>query len=278
MLLRRPGGRSWRGAPPTYDPLAEIERRVRGRLGVAVLDIASNRRLEHRADERFPMCSTFKLLLASCILARVDAGRERLAREVRYVEADLLEYAPVTRAHVGEGQMSVGALCAAAIQYSDNTAANLLLGTIGGPGALTTYVRTLGDEVTRLDRTEPALNESTPGDPRDTTMPSVMVADMRRVLLGDALSSTSREQLIHWLVENRTGGARLRAGLPATWRAGDKTGTGEHGSTNDVAIVWPERRAPILVAVYLTECAAAASERNAALADVARVAASLAIS
>lgn len=259
-------------------PFAEIERRVRGRLGVAVLDTGSTRHLEHRAEERFPMCSTFKLLLASSILAHVDAGRERLAREVPYREADLLAYAPITRAHVREGQMSVGALCAAAIQYSDNTAANLLLRTIGGSRALTSYVRTLGDEVTRLDRTEPTLNESIPGDPRDTTTPAAMLADMRRVLLGDVLSPASRAQLIEWLVGNTTGGARLRAGLPTTWRVGDKTGTGERGSTNDVGILWPERRAPILIAAYLTECEAPASEPNAALADVARVAASLATS
>jgi beta-lactamase class A len=248
--------------------LVEIERRVGGRLGVAALDVDTGRRLAYRPDERFPMCSTFKWLLAAQVLARVDRGEERLDRRVPYDEKDLLEYAPVARDHLGEGSLSVSALCAAAVQVSDNTAANLLLSSVGGPGGLTGYVRSLGDSVTRLDRTEPELNAAVPGDPRDTTTPAAMVANLRHVLLGSELSKASRQRLVDWLVGCTTGAAKLRAGLPGSWRVGDKTGMGANGTTNDVAIVWPVRRKPLLVAAYLTECAAPETEGNGALAGV----------
>jgi beta-lactamase class A len=259
------------GLRPIRQRLAKIERRVAGRLGVAALDVGAERRLAHRANERFPLCSTFKWLLTAQILARVDRGAERLGRQIPYGPSDLLEYAPVTREHVSEGAMSISALCAAAIQYSDNTAANLLLGTVGGPSGLTACVRGIGDPVTRLDRIESGLNSAVPGDPRDTTTPAAMAANPRRVLRGRALTEPSRERLLDWLVGNTTGDAKLRAGLPTHWRVGDKTGMGANGATNDVAIVWPARKAPILVAAYLTESTAPASERNNALADVGRL-------
>ena len=253
------------------EPLADIERRVACRLGVAALDTGSGRRLAYRSDERFPMCSTFKLLLVAQVLSRCDASREQLSRVVPYGPGDLLEYAPVTRAHVAEGGMSVAALAEAAIEYSDNTAANLLLGTVGGPAAFTGNLRNIGDDVTRLDRVEPDLNSAMPGDPRDTTTPNAMLGDMERLLVGRRLAPASRERLLGWLVANTTGGARIRAGLPPDWRVGDKTGTGAHGATNDVAIVWPAGRSPVLVAAYLTETDAAAGDRDAALAAVGRL-------
>lgn len=260
----RRSGRDARGT------LGDIEARVGGRLGVAVLDVATGDSLTHRESERFPMCSTFKWLLAAQVLARVDAGAEKLDRRVSYGAADLLEYAPIARRHLADGAMSVGALCAAIIQYSDNTAANLLLATVGGPSGHTRFLRSIGDEVTRLDRIEPDLNSAIAGDPRDTTTPAAMLADLRRVLLGTILSSKSREQLTEWLVGNTTGGAKLRAGLPKDWRVGDKTGMGENGATNDVAIAWPDDGGPLLVSAYLTETSAPVGARNAALADVAR--------
>jgi len=251
--------------------LAAVERRVSGRLGVAALDTATGRRLEHRARERFPMCSTFKWLLATEVLSRVDHGVETLDRVVPYGQADLLDYAPITRQHVSEGGMRVSDLLAAAIEVSDNTAANLLLASAGGPAALTAFIRRLGDPTTRLDRNEPSLNTSIPGDPRDTTTPAAMVADLQRVLLGRTLSDGSREHLVDWLARCTTGGDKLRAGLPAGWRVGDKTGSGQHGSTNDVAIAWPQAGAPILVAAYLTQTDAAPAERSAALASVGEI-------
>jgi beta-lactamase class A len=254
------------------DRLGELERRSRGRLGVAILETGQGTRLTHRANERFPMCSTFKLLAAAAVLARVDRRQDSLERRIPFTKADLLEYAPVTTPRVGEGAMPLGELCDAAITMSDNTAANLMLATFGGPGGLTSFARSIGDSVTRLDRTEPTLNQATPGDPRDTTSPSAMLNTMKRLLLGDALSPASRERLIAWLVATKTGNARVRAGVPAGWRVGDKTGTGNHGSTNDLAIIFPPGRPPILVAAYLTETNADASNRETILADVGRLA------
>ena len=243
--------------------LAEIEAREGGRLGVFVRDTGGGATIEHRADERFPMCSTFKLLTAAAALKRVDDGAERLDRTIAYGPNDLLEYAPIVKAHVAEGGMTVADLCAAAIDWSDNTAGNLILQSIGGPAGFTQFARSLGDELTRLDRNEPTLNESLPGDPRDTTSPRAMATNMQKVLLGDALSDASRHQLQTWLIGDKVGDKRLRAGLPPSWRIGDKTGTGDRGSTNAVAIIWPPGRAPLIATVYYTESSASVDARNA---------------
>jgi beta-lactamase class A len=260
-----------RGSTSQLDQrFSDLETTSGGRLGVATLDTATGTRAGHRAGERFPMCSTFKLVAVAAVLARVDRGRERLDRRIGFSAADLLEYAPVTRARVAEGSMPIWDLCDAAITVSDNTAANLLLATLGGPAGLTAYARSLGDRVTRLDRIEPALNEAAPDDPRDTTTPSGMLGNLKSLLVGTALSRASRERLIAWLVATKTGDRRLRAGVPAGWRVGDKTGSGEHGTTNDVGIVWPPGRAPILIAAYLTNTSHDVAAREAVLANIAR--------
>jgi beta-lactamase class A len=243
--------------------LAEIEAREGGRLGVFVRDTGAGATIEHRADEWFPMCSTFKLLTAAAALKRVDDGAERLDRTIAYGPNDLLEYAPIAKAHVAEGGMTLADLCAAAIDWSDNTAANLVLQAIGGPPGFTQFARSLGDKVTRLDRNEPTLNEATPGDERDTTSPRAMAADMQKVLLGDALSDQSRRQLEAWLIDDKVGDKRVRAGLPHSWRIGDKTGSGDHGTANTIAIIRPPDQAPILAAVYYTESSAPMDARNA---------------
>jgi beta-lactamase class A len=252
--------------------LEELEKKSGGRLGVAILDTESGERIGRRADERFPMCSTFKLLLVAAVLSRVDAEAERLDRRIGYGEADLLEHAPVARARVREGELSVSELCDAAITVSDNTAANLLLTAIGGPAALTAYIRTLGDTATRLDRNEPMLNEAVPGDPRDTTTPAAMLTCLEALLTGRALSPASRERLTRWLVANKTGDQRLRAGVPKSWRIGEKTGTGERGTTNDVGILWPPGRKPILISAYITESSVPLATRSEVLAGVGRLA------
>jgi beta-lactamase class A len=246
-----------------------IEAEASGRLGVAILDTKSGASAGHRANERFPMCSTFKAVAAAAILAKVDAGKEQLTRRIAIKQSDILSYAPIAKQHV-DGEMSVAELCEAAITLSDNSAANILLRSLGGPAALTEYVRSLGDPLTRFDRFEPDLNEATPGDPRDTSTPAAMAATLNRLATGAALSPGSRDQWIAWLVACKTSGARLRAGLPKTWRIGDKTGSGERGSTNDVAIIWPEGRAPVIVAAFLTETAAPEEKRNAAHAAIGR--------
>jgi beta-lactamase class A len=249
--------------------LARIEAQSGGRLGVAALDTADGSRAGHRMDERFAMCSTFKLLAAAAVLARVDAGKERLDRRVAYAKSDLVTYSPVTEKHVGAG-MTLAELCEAAITLSDNTAGNLLLASLGGPQGFTDFARTLGDTMTRLDRIETALNEAMPGDPRDTTTPAAMLANIRALVLGDALTEPSRGQLKTWMLANKTGGGRLRAGLPGDWAVGDKTGSGDFGTTNDVGVIWPPARAPIVVTIYFTETKAALEQRIAVLASVGR--------
>ena len=254
--------------------LARLETRYGGRLGVAAIDTSSGARMAHRAHERFPMCSTFKVVLVGAVLARVDERRERLDRPVSYSRSDLLSYAPVTRAHLGHrahGSMSVAALCAAAIEYSDNTAANVLLRACGGPARVTAFARSIGDTVTRLDRTEPSLNTALPGDVRDTTTPAAMAATLRRLALGDVLSAASRHRLNAWLAACQTGGERLRAGLPRHWRAGDKTGTGDRATANDIALFFPPRRSPIVVTAYYTGSRAPEGARDALLAEVGRI-------
>jgi beta-lactamase class A len=247
---------------------AEIERASGGRLGVAVLDTRTGARAAYRRDERFPMCSTFKLLAAAAILRRVDAGQETLARRISFGVADLVVNSPTTKARVGEGSLTLAELCEAAMVVSDNTAGNLLLANLGGPAALTAFARSLGDQASRLDRWEPDLNEALPDDPRDTTTPAAMVENIRLLVLGDALSLASSRQLTAWLVGNRTGDTRLRARLPKDWRVGDKTGAGERGTTNDVGLFWPPNRDPLIVSAYLTGSPGSPDQRNAAIAAV----------
>lgn len=236
-------------------------------MGIAALDTGSGRRLASRENERFPMCSTFKLPMVADLLHRADRGKEHLDRWIRYDKRDVLEYAPVTRAQVGKGGMTLGALAAAAAQWSDNTAANLVLAQLGGPAGVTAYVRTLGDTVTRIDRAEPGANTCIPGDPRDTTSPAAMLGDMKALLAGHALSQGSRARLIQWLVNTRTPFPRLSAGMPKSWKSGHKMGTGQNNTANDLAIVWPPGRAPILIAAYFTGSRLYPESRDAVLAD-----------
>ncbi|MDA9412017.1 class A beta-lactamase [Bradyrhizobium sp. CCBAU 45384] len=258
------------GTAPLIEAIKQLEQKSGGRLGVSVLDTNSGVPIHHRGDERFPMCSTFKVLAAAAILKDVGSKLEGLERRVRIEQADLVEYSPVTSKHVGGEGMSLRELCEAAITLSDNTAGNALLKNIGGPAGLTSFARSLGDETTRLDRIETELNEAAPGDPRDTTTPNAMAANFRRLLLGDALVPEGRDQLIKWLVANKTGDSRLRAGLPQGWRVGDKTGSGQRETANDVAIVWPPARSPIIIAVYLTGASLDPNGRNDVIASVGR--------
>lgn len=249
--------------------LPPLEKASGGRLGVAFLDTETGKSSGHRADERFPMCSTFKLLAVGAVLSHVDDNEEQLDRVVRFTQKDIVPYSPVTQTRVNAG-MSIRELCEAAMTVSDNTAANLLLSSLGGPAGVTEFARTLGDDKTRLDRIEPALNEALPGDPRDTSTPAAMLSDLRVLVLGDALRRSSRELLTQWLIQNRTGDSRLRAGLPAGWKVGDKTGSGERGTTNDLAIVWPPCHSPVLISVYLTGATVDDAGRNQLIAAVGR--------
>ena len=250
---------------------ARIEKRTGGRLGVAVLDTQSGKRLEHRAQERFAMCSTFKFLLAAAVLQRIDAGKDSADRVLHYRRAICSPIRPLPKNMSSKEAWRFPSLCQAAVEFSDNTAANLLLETIGGPAGWTRFARTLGDSVSRLDRIELALNSAIPGDARDTTTPAAMLQDMKKVLLENTLSDVSRQELQAWMIANTIGAHRLRAGLPKDWRAGDKTGTSFKDASNDIAIIWPPDRAPILACVYFAESGLPDEARDAAIADVGRV-------
>ncbi len=261
--------------------LQALEARAGGRLGVGILHTVSGRMVGHRLDERFAMCSTFKLPLAGVILHEADAGRLDLEEVLRFTEKDLISHAPVTTTHLREGGMTVAALAEAAQVTSDNVAANLLLKRLGGPAGFTAKLRALGDETTRLDRYELALNVVRAGDVRDTTTPRAMAETVARFVAGDVLTPASRDRLIAWTVATTTGLQRIRAGLPAGWRAGDKTGTAMAGvmtdKYNDVAVCWPPDRPAIVVSAYYDTAVQSKEIRDdlqAVLADVGRIAAS----
>lgn len=250
--------------------LREIEREWDVRLGLYALDTASGAVLAYREDERFAFCSTFKLVLCAAVLAlapRLDGGLER---RVRYGRDALVSYSPITEKHVGEG-LSVGALCAAAMQYSDNTAANLLIDLVGGTQAVTAYARRLGDIEFRLDRWETELNSALPGDPRDTTTPRAMGRSLQALTLGSALDEAARMQLRTWMRGNTTGATRIRAGVPADWQVEDKTGGGNYGVANDVGLLVPPGRRPLVLAIYTSRDEKTAAPRSEAIAAAARV-------
>ncbi|KAA2266552.1 class A beta-lactamase [Solihabitans fulvus] len=263
-------------APPSADQAAEaafaaLEAKFGGRLGVSAVDTGTGRTVGHRADERFLMCSTHKVFVVAAILALRGRQPGLLDRLIRYDRSQLLSYAPVTSQHVADG-MTVSALCEAAITVSDNTAVNLLQQVLGGPAAATAYVRTTGDQVTRLDRLEPDLNVGAPGDERDTTTPAQFAADLRTLALGDTLDPAGRDLLTGWLTAATTGGALVRAGLPAGWRAGDKSGSGAAGEVNDVAVVWPPNHAPLVVTVFTAPTDRASKAGQATVAGAASIA------
>ncbi|HDS1650480.1 TPA: L2 family class A beta-lactamase [Stenotrophomonas maltophilia] len=260
------------GAIAAATDFAVLEKACAGRLGVTVLDTASGRRIGHRQDERFPLCSTFKTVLAATVLDQSRRVPGLLDRRVPVREADLLSHAPVARRHAGK-DLTVRDLCRATIITSDNTAANLLFDVVGGPPAVTAFLRAQGDSVTRSDRLEPELNSFAEGDPRDTTTPAAMAATLQRLVLGDALAPGARQQLADWLIDNETGDACLRAGLGARWRVGDKTGSNGEDARNDTAVLWPMGGgAPWVITAYLQAADISNDQRASVLAQVGRIA------
>jgi beta-lactamase class A len=266
------------------EALMALEAKAQGRLGVGILDTASGELVGHRPDERFAMCSTFKLPLAAEVLRDVDAGRRKLDQFIAFSKDDMVSHAPVTGANLAAGGMTIGELAKATQITSDNPAANLILRELGGPEAVTQRFRLAGDPVTRIDRYEPMMNFVVGDDLRDTTSPAAMAGLIARYLTTEYLSKASKDLLIDWMVETRTGAKRLRAGFPPEWKAGDKTGTGMADGMldkyNDVAIFWPPGRAPIIVAAYYETAIAYGDIRDefqAVLAEVGRIASRWAI-
>ncbi|MFD2420630.1 class A beta-lactamase [Amycolatopsis pigmentata] len=259
------------GAPPGSAELAALESRSGGRIGVYALDTGTGRTAGYRAGERFLLCSTHKVLAVAAILRLRTRQPGLLDRVIHYDSSQVLEYAPVTSHHVADG-MTVSALCEAALTVSDNTAVNLLVGILGGPQAVTAFARTLGDPVTRLDRLEPDLNTGAPGDERDTSTPTAMGADLRALACGDALDPAGRDLLNGWLTAAGTGTDLVRASLPPGWRAGDKSGSGTHGEVNDLAVVWPPGRAPLVIAIYTAPADPASPTRRKTVAEATTIA------
>jgi beta-lactamase class A len=252
-------------------PLEAYERQTGGRIGLYAENLATGAKVAWRADERFVMCSTFKASLAALVLARVDHGQDGLDRTIPYGADDLMEYAPAAKQNLTQGAMSVADMCKAAVELSDNTCANLLLARVGGPAALTAFWRSTGDAVTRLDHNEPLLNRSPPGDPHDTTTPVAMAGNLRRFVLGDILSPDSRERFTGWMLGCKTGDNRLRAGLPKSWRVGDKTGNNGKDAAGDIAVAWPSSSRRLLICAYIQGGSPTASQIDAVFADVGRM-------
>lgn len=272
--------RAARHGDAAEDALAALERRVGGRLGVCVHDAGDGALLAWRGSERFALCSTFKLLLAAVVLREADAGRLALDEELAFGRDDLVPHAPVVERHLDAGRMRIDALAEATQTTSDNVAANLLIRRLGGPAAVTAGFRALGDGTTRIDRYEPAMNRVAPGDERDTTTPDAIARTAARLFSSDLLSAAAQARLRDWMIATRTGMRRLRAGVPADWIVGDKTGTGSNPQTgnqhNDVAVLWRDGRAPVAIAAYYAVGAYHPEMRaqdDAVLAEVGRIAA-----
>ena len=253
--------------------LAALEARTGGRLGLHMLDTGSGFEAGWRSQERFAMCSTFKTLLVAHVLHEAQNGRLDLGRKYVYQQSEVVSWSPVSEKYAGAGAgMTLQQLCEAAVVVSDNTAANLLLNASGGPAGLTSWMRELGDSLTRLDRNEPDLNTAIAGDERDTTTPAAMSRTMQKLLLGNVLSDAGRAVLQQWLLASRTGDKRLRAGMPKDWKIGGKTGSGDNGTANDTLLIWPKPdAAPLLVTAFFTRNTLEPAQRDEVLAKAGQI-------
>ena len=231
--------------------MTQMELTYGGKISFSAINTSDNKRLKYNANERFPMCSTYKFMLVAAVLKKSMKNPAFLQKQVLYDQDDLITYSPVTKEHLSAG-MSIEALCYAAI-LSDNTAANLLIKELGGITSVNKFARSIDDVSFRLDRVEPDVNTAIPGDLRDTTTAHAMTNDLHGIVLGEVLDSVTRKKIQEWLINNTTGNARIRAATPKTWFVGDKTGTCSYGTTNDIAIVWPKNCSPIAITIFFTQ-------------------------
>lgn len=232
--------------PPVQERIEALARRHNAQIGLYAVNLDTQRSLGYRDSEMFAMCSTFKAYAAAAVLQRVQQGRLTLSDTVPIEAADIRPHSPVTEPRVGTS-MTLAELCQAALQQSDNAAANGLLRTLGGPPAITEFARGIGDDRSRLDRWEVELNSAVPGDPRDTSTPRALGSGYRAVLTGDVLEPTVRQQLLDWMLGNQT--SSMRAGLPPGYTSADKTGSGDYGTTNDVGVVYGPAGQRMLLAI-----------------------------
>lgn len=253
---------------PLKTTVQDIESRLSARVGVSVIDLETGDVWSHKGDELFPTNSTFKAFLCAAVLDAGDSGKTDLERSVTIQKSDLVTYSPVTEKRVGGEGFTIEELCEVTVTTSDNAAANLVMKEIGGPQALTGYLRRIGDQMTRADRWEPDSNTGIPGDERDTTTPTAAADTLKKLVLEDTLEAGSRKKLTGWLVGNKVGNSTLRAGIPPSWKIADKTGAGGNGSRNNIAVVWPDGRKPVVIAVYITQTTASFDARNKAIAEI----------
>nr|WP_232214644.1 class A beta-lactamase [Rubidibacter lacunae] len=246
----------------------QIEAALDARVGIAVYDKETDRNWQYHADERFPMNSTFKTIACAALLSLVDSAQEKLDRIVVFDESDLVDYSPITETRFGPPGMTLDELCEATMSVSDNSAGNFVMEAIGGPEAITQFMRSIGDEVSRLDRWYPSISESVPGDKRDTTSPNSMAMMLEQLVLKQTLSLGSRQKLENWLKGNEVSDNLFRAVIPSDWDIGDRSGAGQYGSRSIAAIMWPPQREPVVAAVYITETEASFAERNAAISEI----------
>ena len=250
--------------------LKNLEKLSGGRIGVFAINTQNNQSLRYHSNQRFPVCSTGKIMSVAAILKQSMSNPNLLQQKIYFKKEDVVIYSPITQQHIADG-MTITELCDAAIRYSDNTAINLLIKELGGPKAATAFARSIGDNTFRLDRVEPELNTAIPGDSRDTSTPAAMAKSFRKLILGNVLAPAQREQLIGWLKNNTTGDTRIRAGVPIGWIVGDKTGTGDYGTTNDIAIIWPPKSAPLIVAIYFTQFKKNAAPQDKVISSATRI-------
>ena len=220
--------------------------------------------------KRVPLMSTFKTLACAKLLSDEAKGKLTLDHPVTVEKSSLVTWSPVLEKRVGQA-ITLAQACAATMQMSDNSAANIILKQTGGPQALTRFLSDLGDNTTRLDRFETELNEARPGDPRDTTTPNAITATLDTLLFGKALSPGAQKQLTQWMKDNKVADNLLRSELPAGWQIADRSGAGGYGSRGITAIVWPVKRAPIIVSIYITQTDASFEQRNKAIAEIGKV-------
>lgn len=250
---------------PLAQQLATIEQNSNGRLGVALLDTKDHTLYQYRGTERFPMCSTSKVMVAANLLQLNEQQPTLLQQAIPIQPTDIVSYSPITEKHLGS-TMTIAELSAAALQYSDNTAMNKLLQQLGGPANVTQFARSIDDKDFQLNRMEPELNTAIPDDKRDTSTPLAMATSLYRLTLGDVLAKEQRTQLVQWMKGNTTGNASIKAGTPSNWVVADKTGSGSYGTTNDIAVLWPDNRAPLVLVVYFTQRQQTATPRKDILA------------
>lgn len=255
-------------SPAMTDFLQQQEKRLNARIGMAVVNAQGKPVFGYRQDERFPLTSTFKTLACAALLEQLQKNGGSLDEQVTIQPDELLDYAPIAKNYLAPATISLGTLCMAAVSYSDNTAGNRILAYLGGPGSVTRFMRGIGDNVTRLDRTEPTLNEATPGDARDTSSPKNMAAGLQKIITSTVLTPANRATLENWMREDKVGDALLRAALPKGWAIADKTGAGGFGSRAIIAAVYPPKQAPFYVAIYLTQTEATMQMANMAIAQI----------